>query len=230
MAVKKLPLGSLVMDYALYPRSQVSSVHAGQLAEAVRAGETLPPLVIESGTHRVVDGFHRVHAYRQLLKPNEKVRVEERTYADEGELVRDAIRMNSHHGRPLGPYDQARSIAIAQEHGVGLVDVAADLGVTVEKVKSLTDTRVAVGPQKEKVVLKSSIAPFMRGKTLTGAQVKANERLDGMRPLYHVSQLSMLLKNDLIDYGSETVVGALHDLASLIDEKVPVIESEEVAS
>jgi hypothetical protein len=68
----------------------------------------------------------------------------------------------------------------------------------------------------------------MRGKKLTAAQVDANTRLDGMRPIYHMNQLITLIANDLIDWNDPTVAKA-RELADLIDERVPVLTTEVTA-
>lgn len=59
-----------------------------QLAESLQAGATLPPIVVERETSRVVDGFHRVEAHRRVYGREAMIEVIEKEYASEGEPSR----------------------------------------------------------------------------------------------------------------------------------------------
>ena len=98
-------VSGLVLDRELSPRERLGSNHVRQLAEALRAGATFPPIVVQRGTSRVVDGFHRVEAHRRVYGREALVEVVEKEYVDDGELFLDAVRLNAAHGSRLAPYD-----------------------------------------------------------------------------------------------------------------------------
>jgi hypothetical protein len=54
---------ALVIDFSIYPRQAIDDQHVSALAEVLRAGGTLPPIVAECGTLRTVDGMHRIRAH-----------------------------------------------------------------------------------------------------------------------------------------------------------------------
>jgi hypothetical protein len=73
----------LVQDYSLYPRTVTDDAHVARLVEALRAGETFPPVVADKASRRVVDGFHRIKAYIRAEGDEAKCAVEWRDYADD---------------------------------------------------------------------------------------------------------------------------------------------------
>lgn len=217
MPTIRVALGELVMDFAVYPRSRTSATHVSHMVEALAAGRKLPPPVIDKASKRVVDGWHRVRAYQRVLEATDKITVDARSYADEAELLREAIRLNADHGRPLSPYDQARSISLAEAMGLSVDDIAADLGLTAVKVKSIRDTTLAYDQHGQPVVLKRGVASFNRGKTLTAEQVEANEHLDGMTALYHVNWLVRAMEAGLVEWHEQLSMRAAR-LAELLEE------------
>jgi hypothetical protein len=130
-----------------------------------------------------------------------------------------AIRHNATHGRPFTAFDRARSLSLAEAVGITPEMVAADLGVTVDVITSLRETRRAFGPTQEPLTLKHSVAQFMRGKTLSVKQRDANVKLDGMRPIYHVNQLILLIESDMVEWTDE-FEARLAVLADLIRSRI----------
>lgn len=62
----QLSLGEVVIDHGIYPRSEWSAATVDRYAEAIEAGDSLPPLVLEQGTNRLLDGMHRYQAHKKL--------------------------------------------------------------------------------------------------------------------------------------------------------------------
>jgi uncharacterized protein DUF4326 len=54
-----IPIGEVVFDPTIYPRSELDHPTVGRYREAYMAGEPLPPIVLETGTNRLLDGRHR---------------------------------------------------------------------------------------------------------------------------------------------------------------------------
>src|SRR3972149_5611153 len=115
--VKAMPIESLIEDFDLYPRTMVWGPHVARLRDALTAGATTSPVIVDAKSKRIVDGFHRVRAYKQLGR--DKIECEIRTYKNDAELFSDAVRLNSSHGRPLGPYEIKKSVETLRRLGVG---------------------------------------------------------------------------------------------------------------
>lgn len=58
-------LAQVVFDDTIYPRSEWSQQTVDRYAEALAAGEQFPPIVLERGTNRLLDGMHRARAHQQ---------------------------------------------------------------------------------------------------------------------------------------------------------------------
>jgi len=220
MSLKQVRVGTLVIDLSFYPRFQVSMTHVRQLAEALRSGKKLPPIVIDERTLQVVDGVHRTNAYLSLYGKKGAIPVDARRYKNDKERLWDAISLNSSHGRPLSPGDQARCIVLAKKVGITVADTAKVLGITAERVGVLHATRVAVGPRKGKgeneVTLKGTIR-HMKGKRLTKAQVIANDYLGGSEQSFYVMQLIILIENKLLNKKDKNLMAKIEKLKMLLD-------------
>jgi hypothetical protein len=209
--MRKLRASSLVLDFSMYPRQRINEYNASAIADAMRAGATLPPVIVERGTLRVVDGFHRVTAYRRVHNGSGSIEVEERTYKDDGALFLDAARLNAEHGQRLTHIDYARCLDRGAELGLSVVQMAGVLHLTVERVGDLTRERHASAPDGEPVLIKRSIR-HKAGEVLTSPQVEANSRLSGMHITHHARQLIILIEADLVDPSNEVLAKALRDL------------------
>jgi hypothetical protein len=213
VTTKKVSLASLVFDFDFYPRTQVDSQHVSRMVDAHHAGATFPPLIADNRSSRVVDGFHRGRMYKRL--EIEKVEVEFRQYPDDAAMLLDAVRFNAGHGRSLSPFDRSHVVILADKLGVDNGALATALSLTPEKVESLRVKKTAV-VSKQRVALKSTIS-HMAGKRLTKQQAAANDRLGGMRQLFYVNQVAMLIEADLIEKDNEELMEGLRKLHGLLE-------------
>lgn len=219
MKTQKVKLSEIVIDFSLYPRTQVDSGNVSTLREAFRAGAKLPPPVIDSQSKRVADGVHRVTMYRRELDADAEIEVEVREYATEGDLFADAVRMNAAHGRPLSPFDRARCATRLKKYRIGVAKIASLLGVRVETLKAVAERRVAKTTDGREMVVKRSIAHVVQsGTPLTEEQEAANVKLDGMKPIYHVGQLLLVIENDLIDTSDSELMERLAKLGQALEK------------
>lgn len=63
--VRTIPINDVVWDPSIYPRSKWSTATIDRYVDAVDAGEEFPPLVVESGSMRLLDGKHRLEAFKR---------------------------------------------------------------------------------------------------------------------------------------------------------------------
>ena len=94
----KMNLCDLVLDFSLYPRVSVDSTHVRRLHEAFLSGVTLPFVIVDEKSKRVVDGFHRVTMWKQELSADAEVGVEVRSYKTEADLSRRSTARGSRLG------------------------------------------------------------------------------------------------------------------------------------
>ena len=205
-------VSGLVLDRDLSPRARLNSNHVRQLAEAIRAGAKLPPIVVERGTSRVVDGFHRVEAYRRVYGQEALIEAGERDYAGEGELFLDSVRLNAIHGSRLATYDQLRCISIAERLSIDPSLIAGALSVRPSYVGELSIRRTGTELSTSAPVPLKRTIEHMRGRSLNAAQIEVNAKLGGQSQTFYLRQVNLLAETDLFDLNDPGVREGLRRL------------------
>ena len=211
--MRQLKVSELILDFNLYPRSQVDGNHVRYMLEAQEAGATFPPIMIDQKSKRIVDGFHRATMFKRI-GDDHLVEVVERRYKDEGEMFADAMRLNAHHGRNLTRFDRTHCILRGLELGMDLEVIASALSMTVDSVGELKADRVGemkVGGKTIEIPLKRTIR-HMAGHKMSQRQQEANARLGGMNQLFYVNQILELIDADLIDKENSKLMEGLERL------------------
>lgn len=62
----KISITEVVFDLDIYPRAAWTEATIERYEENLSAGEVLPPIVLEEGTNRLLDGLHRFKAHQKL--------------------------------------------------------------------------------------------------------------------------------------------------------------------
>jgi hypothetical protein len=209
MAVRKIALADLVEDFGVYPRHAVDDSHVHYLAEALRAGATLPPPVADSETKRLVDGFHTSRAHRAVYGAETSLKVDLRDYADDAALVRDAVARNSIHGRKLDSQDRVRSALMMQRLGVETHEIAITLQVTEAKVSSIVAKVVLVEGEK-RPAKPSQWSNGGEPRELTEQQYTVHQSSPGVRHSQTMRQLARELRAGLVQEKDREAAEDLH--------------------
>lgn len=216
MPIRQISASSLVQDFKLYPRAQVDDYHVREMAESIRAGGKLPPVIADSKSKRIIDGFHRVRAHQKVYGANVKIAVDLREYPDEPTMLKEAMVLNASHGRNLTLYDKTRCLLLAQELGMERSVVSQALNITVERAETLLLERVAASGE----VLKRTMH-HLAGESLTKEQADHNRGpAGGMDQLFYINQVVALLETDSMDWARESVKVKLQRLSELLLEKL----------
>lgn len=227
MKTQEIALAEIVEDFDLYPRASVDSTHVSHIALAIEAGVELPLPILEAESKRIVDGFHRVRAYKRLLGKEGKITVELRHYDNDGELFLEALRLNAGHGHNLTAYDRKHSVLLALKLNLKKKDIAAALNMPLEKVQfdgELTcanlDGRLkapqfclkAMARTGEHLVPLKYPVRHLAGQTLNARQTEVVGRMGGNGVPFLAHQLTWLLNESMIDESNESVLNALVEL------------------
>ena len=183
-------ISDLILDFNLYPRTQISPVNVTNLAESISAGFDIPPIKVDRQSKRVVDGFHRVEAFKRLKL--EKIPVIFKDYPSEAEMFADAVRCNSTHGKQLSTYDQKRVIAKASELGLEREKICEILRITIDKLERIKGEK-AFSPEGKVLPLKRGLE-FLRDRKLTKKQEKLIKKWGGMNIKFYLNQLIAYLE------------------------------------
>jgi len=215
IGTKSIKLCDLKEDFEFYPRILFPVAHASYIAEAIESGASLPPIIVEEGTNRIVDGFNRRRALLKLYDPQHEVTVEVRKYKSDREFFEDAVRLNSSHGRILAPVEKVHAILKLTELGASIGDISQLVNLTETKINSMVERKTAVGSKGEVIKIKHTLQ-HLRGRKLTKKQIQANIKAGGMAQLYFINQVINLLENDSMDFGNDSVVAGLNRLVDLL--------------
>lgn len=230
---QKIEATKLTFDTTLYPRGDVDEQNIAYMVRSLEAGASLPPILADAKSLRIVDGVHRWYAWRRFSGDDAvKIDCEVKTYATEKALFLDAVRLNAKHGSQLTTFDRTRCILRAEELKIPEDQIAAALCLTMEKVGELRKERVgrlmvrtASGEDEPVAMVQGNRSGFrplkrsirhMAGKMLTQRQAEINEKLSGMEPLFHVNQLLLLIDGNLIDETDEKLMAGLKQLRTEI--------------
>lgn len=215
-----MKVSELLLDYELYPRDRIEPFNVVQMAEALRAGRTLPPVIVDRKSLRVVDGFHRVRAYQRLYGLDAEIPVELRDYKDDAEIFRDAVRLNANHGRQLSSYDRARCIAKAEALKLEPEAISSMLNMTLERIEEMKVQRFATYKMEPRVLKRTTA--HLAGKELTDDEAQYNIKAGGMHQTFYINQVIAMLEADTVNWESQKVVNALKKLYDLLDKAMMV--------
>ena len=206
-------------DDECYPRQAYDRSHAARIADAIAAGQEIPPIVLEHGTNVCVDGFHRCRAFFRIFGKDAVIPCVYRKFKNRRELILEAARLNATHGKSLSTCDRAHFGAIARRNGIKDADAALALSMTEKDYDALLSSRLAFSTKdttSPDVSLKSTVK-HLAGKTLTKQQREANVKLGGMRQVFYVNQVILLLRSNMVDRSDESVMEALVKLREALD-------------
>jgi len=224
--IEHIPVTSLKFDPAIYPRAWHSEEQVAQLQEAIAAGATLPPIIVDRDTMRIVDGVHRWK--RAQNAGDETILAELRNFETEQDVFEAAISANARHGYGYFEIDREYIYRRAASLNLSVERIAKALCCTVEKVEAVTRGFVKVempGPIQPKAEKPKTWNPN-KARPHHGnprrEPLPPPTEAPGANQLAYVNHLIVAVQNGRIDYRQDRITYALHNLAELIKERVPV--------
>lgn len=217
MKSEPVAISKLIVDFGLYPRTKVEAVNVEQMSNALDLGITLPPIIVDSHSFKVADGFHRleVHKKRGLTEIDCILK----DYPDERALFLDAMALNAQHGRQLSPFDRTRCILRAEELKIPDNKVSVALCLTMDKIAELKTNKTAevYGPDNGRVALKATVS-HMVGKKITKDQAAVMPRIGGQQCGFYVNQILLLIEHDLVNRKNEFLMESMNKLHTVLGE------------
>ena len=188
----RVPGDAIVWDPSIYPRAKWSTATVDRYAEAIEAGDQFPPIVVEAGTRRLLDGKHRQLAYLKagllvedqpiegrkvfVPAPGATVAVEARAVPDGVPVKLYAASLSARHGDRMAVSDLkdvCREVYTENpEYKQG--DVAKLLGIKQQRVSEFVGDILAVRREERK-------AKVQRLSRLGWTQQDIADRLDVAR-------------------------------------------------
>lgn len=229
MTTKTVPLADLIFDYDLYPRHAIDRSYSAEIARSIAAGngDQIPRPVVDAASLRVIDGFHRITAWRRHLGTGGSIEVELRDYDSPKAMIADAVRLNSTHGRKLDQQDRARSALLLERAGVTVQEIAVTLSTTEARVRELTNVRIVrvrdEAGHEERRPAKPVVYPRAGGdpRVINEEQYATMRSSSGHRTVQTVTQLTRELEDGLVDFSDLGLVDKLWLLHDTIRAVLP---------
>lgn len=213
--IEELRLDTLVEDPSLYPRNSVDETHVADLARALASGATLPPIIAEAATLRIVDGYHRRRALLKFLGSEAIAPVELREYEAEKDLFLEAVGLNSIHGRRLDRHDQTKIVLRLRELGIEDREISIRLHVPEPIVQKLA-VRVVFDIDDHAQPSKRGLE-HMQGQRLSSEQLSAVSSVRSAEAGRLCIELTKLLENRLVNLDDKSIIGLLRRLVGHIE-------------
>ncbi|MBE3095376.1 MAG: ParB N-terminal domain-containing protein [Actinobacteria bacterium] len=119
-----IKLSQLEFDKKIYPRYSLDKNLVMQYRYAIELGADFPPIVvgIYNGKKIVIDGYHRVSAYRELKKDHIDAIVKE--IKTERELYIESVKCNISNGKPFDRKERIKIIEKLNMMNLSPVDIS----------------------------------------------------------------------------------------------------------
>jgi hypothetical protein len=204
----------VVIDDTIYPRNKVILFNINRMTDAFDAGARFPPLVIEEGTKRLVDGRHRYEMFKG--KGVKKVEVIAKVYSSDADLFADAVRLNIGHGQNFDQITTRTAIIRLGEYGYSRAQIAEIVRVPAVSLEGI-ERGFALSEDGKPLALKSGLS-HMRGQVLTQEQVAVNRQYGGPKAVFFVKQICSMLEHGMWPDRSQPFVAAMDRLVLLWGE------------
>jgi len=215
---KKMKAIELVFDWNLWPRQSVQRLDSTNLARmkaSLRAGFSLPPIVVNKKDYRIVDGFHRTKSYLSVFGDEAEVDVIFKKYKNDTEMLLEAGSLNAYQGQTLSPKDKAHFILKCRRMKIPPIAIAQALHIDVKMMKEFVEKRSAKTQSGEVIPLAAG-ARNLAGKVLTDTQEHFARTANGCIPEMYISMLMNALRADAIEF-TEKTIKKLRELENAID-------------
>jgi len=196
METTKVKALELILDWALWPRyeaNELDTTNVNRMVEALKAGIELPPIIADSKSMRIVDGFHRHKAYLQYYGKGAEIPVIFNEYDSDSSLFLDSLKANANHGLPLSPKDKVHAILTGRRMGIPLGKLAEQIGMRKEKALEFIQQRTATTRSGQKIPL-SAGAIQLAGKKLNKAEEHFARTSNGIQPIVNARLLLNALR------------------------------------
>jgi ParB-like chromosome segregation protein Spo0J len=128
-------LTEIKLDANLWPRSREDKDMVDYYAAIF---EELPPIVIQKGTGKLIDGWHRFYAASKLGVG--EVQVEEVDVPD-NLVFAEAVKRNLKHGLPLKQEEREEAVTRLKQDGLSIEKIASVLGISDRTVQRILKAR-----------------------------------------------------------------------------------------
>lgn len=214
----KVKAASLIEDFNFYPRHHLDDYCIADYAKAMEAGAIFPPIIADKKSNRIVDGWKRRRAALKFGGDGVDIEVEFRTYRNDGEMLLDAISLNTIHGQRIERYDLQRCAILGDQFGLSADKLAAAMRVTLDHLDQI---RAKLRSTRSGDVIANKQVGCELPMVISIKQADGIKRAGGGNQVFFVNQVINLIESNLLDTENERL---MERLAHLHEVLAPVLE------
>ncbi|MFW6174001.1 MAG: ParB N-terminal domain-containing protein [Elusimicrobiota bacterium] len=231
----KVKIDEIYFDEELYPRSAYNWQTGYIYSQSMKAGAKFPPITIAlyKGTKYLVDGKHRLEAY----KINKKKEIEAVIYTgwNRKKIFLEAVKANIAHGRNLSPYERRRIGLKLKEMNLSKKDISKLIQVPQDKLQNFIGERLinsVTGKEQSieeternskeigQAILKSGVKHYA-GTTVDYPEYQkiqeSQKDFHSNSQEYLIKELISLIEEGLLDLENQRIVELITKLKSLLE-------------
>ena len=232
--MSKLHIDEVKFDGSIYPRQKPNTTIINEYADALLAGDSFPPIVLEADTNRLLDGYHRWKAHQNLVAQPElngdgvqfdSIDVDYHTVPEDIPAKLYAASLSARHGHRLTGAEireMARELCEADED----FDVAL-IGRMVGRKKSsiydyVADIKARRTEQERSIIMRLDRLGWTQQEI---ADVVGSDQTTVSKKLCNIPELEIFIKNRLtsgippLDVAEQTPLPLQLVWAIVLDER-----------
>ncbi|KKM76724.1 hypothetical protein LCGC14_1377240 [marine sediment metagenome] len=211
---KILQIGQVELDKETYPRLVVDWVTSARYYNALRSGAVFPPIVVAQidKKYYLVDGMHRLKAHQGNKETH--IQCEVLKGLDKKQIFLEAVKRNITHGRQFSTQEVTGICITLDNWKMSQEEISEIVRIPALEIKPFVAKRMTRTMQgTEDIPLKASV------KNLAGIIVEKLDQksLTGSTQVRLIDSLCVLIKEDWIDKGNETILKKLNKLYQLLE-------------
>jgi hypothetical protein len=208
---KTVKVLELILDWKLWPRHEagkLDSTNVSKLKAILQDGRSFnTPIIVDSKSLRVIDGFHRTRALTDVFGDDAEVEVTLRDYENEVAMRIDAAHYAN--SGSLTPKDKVHfSLGMRRDH-VPWPLIAEALDMDVERIKKLVEGRSVMTQDGVKIAVSAAAAPLaehLEGKKANSDQEHYARTANGNPPAMHLRMfVNAMRARGSMEYDAKTI-------------------------
>ncbi len=219
METKIIQIEKAICDKEMYPRNLVDWMTTYRYAKAMKSGAKFPPITVASslfGKLIVVDGFHRLEAYKQNKETHLEVEIIKGL--NKQQIFIESVKRNIGHGRQFNSQERTRIILTLEKWKLSQEVISEIIRIPTDDLQPFVAKRITrITETQEEIPLKSII------RNLSKSDVDEEPEQDyfaGRNQLQVLNILIILLKNKYIDTNSKIIMEKLNEINKLLKKYI----------
>lgn len=171
--MNKMKLSEIIFDEKIYPRISRDDEKINLYRQAI---DLLPPIII-SKNKKLIDGYHRLIAYR--LEQKKEIEAEILDITEDQDIYLEALKRNSSHGMQLNLVEKKRAaIALYEEDRFTQEEIAVILSISQKSVSNYIADLIKIKNEERNRLIIDLYLKCYTEKEISGRLEKIGVNLD----------------------------------------------------